>query len=214
MKKMKNMKKSTMVSIVIMLAFAILLTSATAVINQTRSSAVEDDATPAPKTAKVKKPGQVKGLKKVKISTKYYKKEKGKLNCQAICSAKIKFSKVKGATGYQVLVYRTNKLHSNRTPLVFEYNTKKTTYTIKNLVPDLKYTIKVKAYTKGKDGKVVYGKATSLKIKTTGEKKGYYFSCNSCGACMPANGHLLAKHGDDVYKLHKELHAGYTQYCK
>lgn len=46
MKKMKNMKKSTMVSIVIMLAFAILLTSATAVINQTKSSAVEDDAAP------------------------------------------------------------------------------------------------------------------------------------------------------------------------
>lgn len=185
MKKMKNMKKSTMVSIVIMLAFAILLTSATAVINQTKSSAVEDDAAPnvtkSTKAAKVKKPGQVKGLKKVKISTKYYKKEKGKLNCQAICSAKIKFSKVKGATGYQVLVYRIDNT-GDLTPLVFEFNTKKTTYTIKNLVPTLRYNIKVRAYTKGKDGKVVYGKEKSLKIKTPGEMRGCYFTCNACHA--------------------------------
>ena len=66
MKKMKNMKKSTMVSVVIMLAFAILLTSATAVINQTRSSAVEDDAAPkvakTTKATKVKKPEQVEGV--------------------------------------------------------------------------------------------------------------------------------------------------------
>ena len=210
---MKNMKKSTMISVVVMLIFAVALTSVTAVVNQTKSSAVEDDVAPAPKTAKLKKPGQVKGLKKVKISTKYYKKEKGKLNCQAICSAKIKFNKVKEATGYQVLVYNTLKT-GDLTPLVFEYNTKKTTYTIKNLVPQMRYTIKVKAYTKGKDGKVVYGKEKSLKIKTSGEKRGCYFVCNACGACMPGNDNLMAKHIREVGKLHKELHAGWTYYVK
>ena len=211
MKKIKNMKKNTVVSIAMVLVFAILLTSGAAVFNWS-GAATQKKATT---TAKVKKPGQVKNLKKVKISTKYYKKKKNSLNCQAICSAQIKFSKVKGATGYQVLVYNAFKnRNKNRTPLVFEFNTKKTTYTIQNLVPEKTYTIKVRAYKKDKNGKIVYGKAKSLKIKTSGKKKGCYFVCNSCGVCMPGNGNLLAKHIGDVDKLYKELHAGFTYYCK
>ena len=50
--------------------------------------------TKAVKSAKVKKPGQVKGLKKVKVGKS---------------SVKIKFNKVKGAFGYQILIYQRMK---------------------------------------------------------------------------------------------------------
>lgn len=115
---MKNMKKSTMVSIVVVLAFAILLTSATAVVNQTKSSAVEDDA--APKAAKVKKPAQVKGLKKLKDTCKW----DGHRN---VNSVKISFKKVKGAVGYQILVYQkiTPPDSDLQTPILYAMNTKK-----------------------------------------------------------------------------------------
>lgn len=167
-----------------------------------------NDTKGAKATTKVKKPGQVKTLKKVNVKNYYDKKSEANA-----ASAKIKFSKVKGATGYQVLLYRTNRSADDLTPLVFAFNTKKTTYTIKNLVPDFKYTIKVRAYTKGKDGKIVYGKTKSLKIKTGGKRKGWIFVCNTCGVCV-ANMNLLSKHGDAVYKIHHELHGGYTVYKK
>lgn len=149
--------------------------------------------------------GQAKTLKKVNVKTYYDKKSK-----RNVSTAKIKFSKVKGATGYQVLIYNTIKT-TNFTPLVFTFNTKKTTYTIKNLVPNIKYTIKVRAYTKGKNGKIVYGKTKSLKIKTGGKGKGWIFVCNTCGVCV-ANMNLLTKHGEAVYNIHHELHGGYTVY--
>ena len=132
-----------------------------------------------------------------------------------VSTVKISFKKVKGATGYQVLVYRTNRLNANKTPLVYAYNTKKTTYTIKNLVPNLKYTVKVRAYVKGKNGQIVYGKTKSIKFKMSGYEKGCYFTCDSCGAVVPGNSKLLCKHGDDVYRIHnKEIHAGYTIFWK
>lgn len=165
-----------------------------------------NDTKGAKASTKVKKPGQVKALKKVNVKTYYDKKSK-----RNVSTAKIKFSKVKGATGYQVLLYRTNRGGAKLTPLVFAFNTKKTTYTIKNMVPNLKYTIKVRAYTKGKDGKIVYGKTKSLKIKTGGKRKGWIFVCNTCGAGV-ANMNLLSKHGEAVYKIHHELHGGYTVY--
>lgn len=166
-----------------------------------------NDTKGAKASTKVKKPGQVKTLKKVNVRTYYDKKSK-----RNVSTAKIKFSKVKGATGYQVLIYNTIKTN-DLTPLVFAFNTKKTTYTIKNLVPQMKYTIKVRAYTKGKDGKIVYGKTKSLKIKTGGQRKGMIFICNTCGACV-ANANLLGKHTKDVYNIHHELHGGYTFYMQ
>jgi len=191
MKKMKKMKKTTMIVIAMVLVLATASTATIAVLNWS--------------SAATTKPAQVKNLKKVKLSYKW----DGHSN---VNTAKIKFSKVKGATGYQVLVYRTNRLSATKTPLVFSYNTKKSTYTVKNLIPAVKYTIKVRAYKKDKNGKVVYGKAKSLKITTPGEKKGWYNTCNTCGACMPDNDNLLAKHIKDVYKMHREVHAGYSYY--
>lgn len=197
------MKKKRIRMMVVLLVFAMLLVSVTGM----ESHAATPKST-AKASTKVKKPGQVKTLKKVNVKTYYDKK-----NEQNVSTAKIKFSKVRGATGYQVLLYRTNRGGAKLTPLVFALSTKNTSYTIKNMVPDFKYTIKVRAYTKGKDGKIVYGKTKSLKIKTGGKRKGWIFVCNTCGACM-ANANLLGKHTKDVYKIHHELHGGYTFYKK
>ena len=159
------------------------------------------------KAVKVKKPGQVKGLKKVKE----YCKWDGYRN---ISYVKIKFNKVKGATGYQVLIYQTSKKKGFQTPLLYAKTAKKTTYTINNLVPDVGYIIKIKAYTKGKNGKIVYGKVKSIKFKTGGSKKGQYYTCNSCGAGQPGNMNIMLDHVKSVYKIHKEIHAGGTYYWK
>lgn len=157
--------------------------------------------------AKTTKPAQVKGLKKGKMSCKW----DGYRN---VSSVKISFKKVKGATGYQILIYKTNRISGYQTPLLYAKNTKKTTYTIKNLVPSIKYTIKVRAYTKSKNGKIVYGKATSIKLKTSGQMKGQYYTCGTCIASMPGNMNRITEHGESVDKVHHELHAGGSYYWK
>ncbi len=159
------------------------------------------------KAVKVKKPGQVKGLKKVKE----YCKWDGYRN---ISYVKIKFNKVKGATGYQVLIYKTHREPGYQTPLVYAKTTKKTSYTINNLLPDVRYTVKIKAYTKGKNGKIVYGKVKSIKFKTGGKKKGLYYTCDSCVAAQPGNMNIMLEHVKSVYKIHKEIHAGGTYFWK
>lgn len=166
-----------------------------------------NDTKGAKATTKVKKPGQVKGLKKVKE----YCKWDGYRN---ISSVKIKFNKVKGATGYQVLIYETHREPGRQTPLVYAKTTKKTSYIIKNLVPAIRYTIKVRAYTKAKNGKVVYGKFKSIKFKTGGKKKGQYYTCGSCAAAQPGNMNIMNDHVMSVYKIHKEIHAGGTYFWK
>lgn len=198
------MRKNFLKVMAVILLFTVVV-NAPSVCIQSNAKTVQEKTAKLKAATKVKKPGQVKGLKKVNVKTYYDKK--GERN---VSSAKIKFSKVKGATGYQVLIYRDYK-RLGLTPLVFALNTKKTTYTIKNLVPNLRYTIKVRAYTKGKNGKVVYGKTRSLKIKTGGQRKGWIYVCNTCGVCVK-NMDLLTKHGEDVYNIHHELHGGYTFY--
>lgn len=193
------MKKKSLKMVVVLLLFTVLFVP---------FSKVETHAATQKKsTAKVKKPAQVKGLKKVKE----YCKWDGYRN---ISYVKIKFNKVKGATGYQVLIYQTYREPGHKTPLVYAKTTKKTSYTIKNLVPAVRYTIKVRAYTKGKNGKIVYGKFKSIKFKTGGRKKGQYYTCGSCAAIQPGNMNRITEHGNAVYKIHKEIHAGGTYFWK
>lgn len=107
------MKKKRIRMMVVLLVFAMLLVSVTGM----ESHAATPKST-AKATTKVKKPGQVKGLKKVKE----YCKWDGYRN---ISSVKIKFNKVKGATGYQVLIYQTYRKPGYQTPLVYAKTTKK-----------------------------------------------------------------------------------------
>lgn len=151
--------------------------------------------------AATSKPGAVKGLKKVKANKN---------------SIKISFKKVKGASGYQILIYQKipKGTSSPQTPLVYAKKTKKTTYTIKNLMPGNTYTIKVRAY--NKNG--AYGKKASVKTKTTGPRS-LELVCNSCGVSVPyynngkiGYGKWLAEHIHSVWEVHNETHAGSTHW--
>ena len=213
LKKMKKMKHSTLTSIVITLVLALLLTSALAVEFCTlpkaepegvvnRQSNLFGDTqiakdTKASKATKMKKPAQVKGLKKVKVGKS---------------SVKIKFNKVKGADGYQILIYQRKKYAPDAfhgTPILYAKTTKKTAYTLKGLMPNTKYTIKVKAYKKDKKGKAIYGKVKSINVNTTGRINETYIVCNTCRVTVP-NDNVHAEHYRSARKIHNEVHAGYT----
>ena len=153
--------------------------------------------TKAAKSAKVKKPGQVKGLKKVKVGKS---------------SVKIKFNKVKGATGYQVLIYERINYTSgfpHKTPIVYEKTTKKTAYTLKGLMPNTRYKIKVRAYRKDKNGKVIYGKLKSINVNTIGKINETYIVCSTCRISVP-NYNVGGEHFNAALKIHNEIHAGET----
>lgn len=192
------MRHSTIAFILTVLVFSLFLTSAVAITSYNKSKAEPDGVINAPKTtkvAKVNKPSQIKGLKKVKVGKS---------------SVKIKFNKVKGVSGYQILIYQRMKADGfHKTPIVFYKNTKKTTYTIKNLMPGLPYKIKVRAYKKDKNGKVVYGKMKSIDVKTTGRINQTYIVCNTCIVAVP-NGNVHAEHYKSARKIHNEVHAGCT----
>lgn len=213
LKKMKKMKHSTLISIVIAMVFVFLLTSVTAVEFCTLPKAEPDGMvseqsnlfgdtqiakdTKASKATKMKKPAQVKGLKKVKVGKS---------------SVKIKFNKVKGADGYQVLIYQRIKYTPgafHKTPIVYAKTTKKTAYTLKGLMPNTRYKIKVRAYKKDKKGKAIYGKVKSINVNTTGRINETYIVCNTCQIRVP-NGNVHAEHYRSALKIHNEVHAGYT----
>ena len=148
--------------------------------------------------ADVNKPGAVKNLKKVKTTKN---------------SIKIKYKKVKGADKYQILIYERVEDDGapRKTPLVYAFDTKKTTYTIKNLVPGCKYTIKVRAWKNG-----VHGKFKSVKAKTEGTWCGDCIVCNSCGVSVPKHKFnkavidytYLCEHGKAVSEVLGEMHGG------
>lgn len=71
-------------------------------------------------------------------------------------SIRLNWKKVPGATGYKVYQYSTSK-----DKFVEIASVKEATYKKTSLKPDTKYAFKVKAYTKLKNGTVLYGKASS-----------------------------------------------------
>ena len=206
MKKIKNLKNNTMVSIVVIIVFALLLTSAAAVINQSNAEINENEKAAS---SKMKKPGKVTGLKKMKTSCTW----DGYRN---VSSVKISFKKVKGVTGYQVLIYQRDVPKGYKTPLLYAKNTKKTTYTIKDMVPNHRYTIKVRAYKKDKKGKITYGKISSIKVKTPGQMKGQYYTCGTCITAMPGNMNRITEHGESIDKIYpnEQIHAGGSYFWK
>lgn len=180
-------KKIVAMTAVLILAFTCISVAYISSVNQAATS----------------KPGDVKKLKKVKATKN---------------SIKISFKKVKGAAGYQILIYERvpDDGYPRLTPLVYAKTTKKTTYTIKNLMPGHKYTIKVRAYNKNK----VYGKKASVKINTTGARS-LDIVCNSCGASVPYyrgnhSGwdytHWMAEHSNAVWEVLGESHGGGTMW--
>ena len=62
---------------------------------------------------------------------------------------KIKFNKVKGVSGYQILIYQRIKYTpgaSHKTPIVYEKTTKKTAYTLKGLMPNFHHQFNLLSY--------------------------------------------------------------------
>ena len=153
------------------------------------------------------KPKQVKNVKVVKTTEG---------------TVKVKFGKVKGAEYYQILIFQaeqpTKYPDRLQTPLVYAPKTKKTTYTIKHLIGDTPYTVKVRAYKNGQYGKM----SKAAKCRTKGVKNLQYI-CNSCCVRLPyyegpgsdkPYGYLKYSdlHHKAVYEVYSELHCGATLY--
>ena len=74
--------------------------------------------------------------------------------------AVVKWKKISGVAGYQV-VYSTKKSFSKKTTV--SVSAKKTSYTISKLKKGTKYYVKVCAYKKDSKGKKVYGSYSNVK---------------------------------------------------
>ena len=73
--------------------------------------------------------------------------------------AKVKWSRVKGAAGYEIRYSTDKKLKKN----VKKITTRKTSYTVKKLKKGKSSYFKVRAYKKGAKGKKIYGSFSSVK---------------------------------------------------
>ena len=74
-------------------------------------------------------------------------------------SAKVTWKKVKDADGYQIQYAQNKKFTKNKKAK----KTAKTSFTIKKLKKGKKYFFRVRAYVKGKGGKLIYGKWSKVK---------------------------------------------------
>lgn len=73
--------------------------------------------------------------------------------------AKVKWSRVKGADGYEIRYSTDKKLKKNVKKII----TGKTSYTVKKLKKGKTSYFKVRAYKKGAKGKKIYGSFSSVK---------------------------------------------------
>ena len=73
--------------------------------------------------------------------------------------AKVKWSRVKGAAGYEIRYSTDKKLKKN----VKKITTRKTSYTVKKVKKGKTSYFKVRAYKKGAKGKTIYGSFSSVK---------------------------------------------------
>ena len=80
-------------------------------------------------------------------------------------SVKLTWSKVKGASGYQV--YRVDPASGAATKIV---STKKTNHTLKKIVPNTAYTYQVRAFVKSKDGTTESVQPATIRVQTSVKK--------------------------------------------
>ena len=80
-------------------------------------------------------------------------------------SVKLTWSKVKGASGYQV--YRVDPASGAATKIA---STKKTNHTLKKIVPNTAYTYQVRAFVKSKDGTTESVQPATIRIQTSVKK--------------------------------------------
>ena len=80
-------------------------------------------------------------------------------------SVKLTWSKVKGASGYQV--YRVDPASGAATKIA---STKKTNHTLKKIVPNTVYTYQVRAFVKSKDATTESVQPATIRVQTSVKK--------------------------------------------